>query len=65
VIASGAVDARATEKLRAEMARARGETKLFDRGFENLRELKARAKKETGFEPPVDPVFFGARVAAE
>jgi hypothetical protein len=40
---------------------------LFDRGFTDLKELKARAKRETGFEPPRDPVFFGqpSRIAAE
>jgi N-methylhydantoinase B len=54
----GRVDAAATEKLRGEIQRSRGEKKLFDRGFESLTELKARAKRETGFDPPRDPVFF-------
>jgi N-methylhydantoinase B len=60
------VDDRATERLRAEMAKAQ-DKKLFDRGFADLKELKARARAETGFEPPKDPVFFGqpTRIAAE
>ncbi|GIX12925.1 MAG: 5-oxoprolinase [Paracoccaceae bacterium] len=57
VIRGEAVDAAATEKLRAEMARRRGETRLFDRGFESIEELKRRCKAETGFEPPKPPVF--------
>ncbi|MFO7856244.1 MAG: hydantoinase B/oxoprolinase family protein [Paracoccaceae bacterium] len=65
VISGGAVDAAATERLRAEMASRRGETKLFDRGFESLEELKRRCKAETGFEPPAAPQFFGQRMAAE
>jgi N-methylhydantoinase B len=65
VIHKNKVDEKETEKLRAEMARKRGETKLFDRGFENLHELKARAKAETGFEPPKDPEFFQIKQAAE
>ena len=65
VIARGAVDAAATERLRAETASRRGETKLFDRGFESLEELKRRCKAETGFEPPAAPRFFGQRMAAE
>ena len=67
VIAGGQVDGAATERLRAEMAGKRGEVKLFDRGFTSLGELKARAVKETGFQPPKDPVFFeiAAKMAAE
>ena len=58
------MDAAATEKLRAKLAKERGDIVLFDRGFENLKELKARAMKETGFAPPKDPVFT-SKVAAE
>ncbi|MEL6234254.1 MAG: hydantoinase B/oxoprolinase family protein [Pseudomonadota bacterium] len=65
VIASGKVDQPATEKLRAQMAKKRGETKLFDRGFESLDELMRRAKAETGFEPPKPPVFKQFMKAAE
>jgi N-methylhydantoinase B len=66
VIANGKVDDRATERLRADMAKGQ-DKKLFDRGFEDLKELKARAKRETGFDAPRDPVFFGqpSRIAAE
>ncbi|MEM9048844.1 MAG: hydantoinase B/oxoprolinase family protein [Pseudomonadota bacterium] len=65
VIANGKVDNSATEKLRAQMAKKRGETKLFDRGFESLDELMRRAKAETGFEPPKPPVFMQFMKAAE
>ncbi|KPQ20218.1 MAG: hypothetical protein HLUCCA24_02360 [Rhodobacteraceae bacterium HLUCCA24] len=65
VIHKNKVDEKETEKLRADMARKRGDTKLFDRGFESLQELKARAKAETGFEPPKDPEFFVMKQAAE
>ncbi|MFN3643098.1 MAG: hydantoinase B/oxoprolinase family protein [Gemmobacter sp.] len=65
VIAGGRVDERATESLRRDMAARRGDLPLFDRGFENLSELKARARRETGFEPPKDPVFFARPMAAE
>ncbi len=64
VVSGGRADVSATEKLRAKLTKERGETVLFDRGFENLKELKARAMKETGFAPPKDPVFAG-KVAAE
>ncbi|MFN6978931.1 MAG: hydantoinase B/oxoprolinase family protein, partial [Gemmobacter sp.] len=65
VIAGGRVDERATEALRRDMAARRRDLPLFDRGFENLAELKARARRETGFEPPKDPVFFARPLAAE
>jgi N-methylhydantoinase B len=52
-----AVDEEATEKLRAEMAKGRKKTKLFDFGFESIDELKARCKEETGLEPPRAPEF--------
>ncbi|QBF32003.1 hydantoinase B/oxoprolinase family protein [Thalassococcus sp. S3] len=64
VIAKGAVDTKATDKLRADMAKSRGETKLFDRGFTSIDELKSRCLKETGFEPPIAPVFRGAYARA-
>ena len=47
----------ATTKLRAKMSKARGKTKLFDKGFENIAELKKRCKEETGLDAPSDPVF--------
>ena len=47
------------------MADKRGDTQLFDRGFENLCELKARSKRETGFDAPKDPVFVQRGIAAE
>jgi N-methylhydantoinase B len=65
VIRDGRVDAGATERLRAEMAAKRGKTQLFDRGFKDLKELKSRALRETGFAAPRDPEFFGMRTAAE
>ncbi|MEM8742700.1 MAG: hydantoinase B/oxoprolinase family protein, partial [Pseudomonadota bacterium] len=65
VIAGGKIDQPATEKLRAQMAKKRGDTKLFDRGFESLDELMRRAKAETGFEPPKPPVFKQFMKAAE
>lgn len=59
VIARGQLDATATERLRGEMARTRGDTQLFDRGFTSLEELKARCLTETGFQPPEAPIFRG------
>ncbi|MEM8756083.1 MAG: hydantoinase B/oxoprolinase family protein, partial [Pseudomonadota bacterium] len=64
VVADGAVDEAATAELREAMAGRRGDTKLFDRGFESIEELKSRAKAETGFEPPADPVFHRYMAAA-
>jgi N-methylhydantoinase B len=55
--ATGAVDAAATAKLRADLVKKRGEVKLFDRGFESLDELKSRCLRETGLAPPVAPQF--------
>lgn len=63
VIEDGRLDLSATEKLRSRMADKRGATQLFDRGFENLHELKARSKRETGFDAPKDPVFATLRAA--
>ena len=39
------------------MSEARPEVKLFDKGFENVDELKARCLDETGLEPPVQAEF--------
>ncbi len=62
----GALDAAATDKLRREMAAARGPTELFDRGFKSIAELRNRCKAETGFEAPKEPRFaFAYRAAAE
>ncbi len=55
--AAGAVDAAASAKLRAEMAKRRGPVQLFDRGFASIEELKARCLAETGLAPPVQPKF--------
>ena len=57
VIAGDAVDEAATGTLRQSMGVERGETALFDRGFESIEELKSRCLAETGFEPPAEPVF--------
>lgn len=66
VIKGGAEDSAATEALRAQMAAQRGDTKLFDRGFSSIAELKERALRETGFQPPQEPVFRSkVRMAAE
>jgi N-methylhydantoinase B len=64
VIEDGEVDTRATRKLREKMA-ADQVKPLFNRGFESIEELKGRCKKETGFEPPVAPVFRRFAQAAE
>jgi N-methylhydantoinase B len=50
------VDAQATERLRDEMARSRGELPMFDRGG-TIEELKARCRAETHLDPPSAPVF--------
>ncbi|RVT85391.1 hydantoinase B/oxoprolinase family protein [Rhodobacteraceae bacterium CCMM004] len=66
MIRDGRVDVSATDELRKEIARDRGpDLPLFDRGFDSLDEIKARAKRETGFEPPADPVFHRFMRAAE
>jgi len=60
------VDQNATGSLRKEMAAKRGPTRVFNRGFENIEELKARCKAETGLEPPAQPQFTKwAKKAAE
>ena len=50
------VDTKATETLRTEMARQRGQIPLFNFGG-TIAELKARCKEETGFAPPEAPTF--------
>ncbi len=47
-------DAEATEELRASMREERGELLDFDFG-PSLDEIRARAREETGHEPPVPP----------
>lgn len=64
VIARGAVDEPGTARMRKEMAAARGPVPLFDRGFSDLADLKSRCRAETGFAPPREPVFQGARLKA-
>ena len=63
VVEDGKAKASATEKLRKEMGKKRGELPLFDRGFSSIAELKQRCRAETGFEPPSEPVF-GTRLRA-
>jgi N-methylhydantoinase B len=62
VVASeeGVLDAAATEALRAEIRRERGDLPLFDRGppIETLRE---RCLAETGLPAPLPPVWRKAR----
>jgi N-methylhydantoinase B len=53
---NGTVDDKATTALRAKMTKKRGKTKLFDFGG-TIPELKKACKKETGLEPPTQPVF--------
>ena len=65
VLESGHLDLPATEQLRANMARERGHTQLFDRGFGSIEELKSRCETETGFAPPREPVFYAKARAAE
>jgi len=52
--AAGAVDAKATEALRAEMADGREDSGLFNFGG-TIEEIKARAKEETHLPAPVSP----------
>ena len=53
---SGEVSEKHTVSLRKKMAKKRGKTKLFDFGG-TIPELKKACKKETGLEPPEQPVF--------
>ncbi len=57
VVENGKLKGSATEKLRKDMAKKRGEQPLFNRGFQSISELKKRCLEETGFEPPREPVF--------
>ncbi|MES1943908.1 hydantoin utilization protein B [Salinisphaera sp. PC39] len=50
------IDQGATDKLRKEMADARGEIELFNFGG-TIEELRSRCKAETGLEPPRPPEF--------
>jgi len=50
-------DEAATKQLREQMAKARGQKKLFNRGFESIEELKSRCQAETGLPPPSAPQF--------
>jgi N-methylhydantoinase B len=54
--ADGVLDEAGTTALRASMAASRGELPLFNRGG-TIEEIKARAKAETGFDPPQAPKF--------
>ena len=57
VIAGDAVDAQATEKLRAELtAQRNGQVALFNHGG-SIAEIKARCEAETGLPAPETPVF--------
>ncbi|MFG5382710.1 hydantoinase B/oxoprolinase family protein [Yoonia sp. R2-816] len=64
VVKSGVVDAKATDKLRKDVAAKQGEPELFNRGFSSIEELKKRCLKETGFEAPSAPVFRGGYAQA-
>jgi len=57
VINNGTIDAAATNRLRERLSNSRTESQLFNRGFESIDELKERCLEETGFTPPVAPVF--------
>lgn len=50
-------DEAATQQLREQMSKARGQKKLFNRGFESIEELKSRCQAETGLPPPSAPQF--------
>jgi N-methylhydantoinase B len=62
VASDGAVDTAATEALRTEMRRNRGEPKLFDFG-PGIDDLRARCETETGLPAPVQPVWHPAQAA--
>jgi len=53
----GTADVKATQALRARLARERGPVALFDRGFASIEELKSRCVAETGHAPPSQPQF--------
>lgn len=54
--AKGAIDATATEALRADMAAKRGPLPLFDYG-PSIETLRDNCEAETGLKPPVQPVW--------
>ncbi|MDI9348328.1 MAG: hydantoinase B/oxoprolinase family protein [Methylacidiphilales bacterium] len=55
VIKGKALDLKATAALRTKLKKKRGKPSLFNRGFKNLQELRARAKKETMLDAPIAP----------
>jgi N-methylhydantoinase B len=57
VIKRGAVDQAATKKLRAQMRKQRGRKKSVFNFGPPISEIRKNCKKETGLEPPVQPVF--------
>ncbi len=57
VINNGVIDEAATSQLRQQLSNGRTESQLFNRGFKSIDELKERCLEETGFNPPVAPVF--------
>jgi len=57
VINNGTIDEAATNRLREQLSNGRTESPLFNRGFKSIDELKERCLEETGFSPPVAPVF--------
>jgi len=59
--AEGRPDREATDAARARARAERGEIAVFDRGFSDLDELRARCRAETGLEPPVPPAFSAGR----
>jgi len=59
VLVDGAIDASATESLRADMAKDRGDAELFNFGGE-LEDIRARCEQETNLAAPVKPKFVGA-----
>ena len=59
---AGAVDAPATEALRAQMRGERGPTSLFDYG-PGIATLREQCESETGLPAPIQPVWRGQRLA--
>jgi N-methylhydantoinase B len=66
ITAESKVDETATSRLREQMRARRGPVKLFDRGFDSIKELKGRCQAETGLPPPSQPQFtqWARRVTA-
>ncbi|MEM1413063.1 MAG: hydantoinase B/oxoprolinase family protein [Pseudomonadota bacterium] len=56
---AGTVDEAATESLREELRKQRGDTALFNFGG-SIEEIKVRCKAETHLEPPEQPTFAQA-----